>query len=78
MLPGIPPQVTNRSRRTKVFDWTVPISVGTKPAAIQGELVWVPEEDWEPLALLAGVAGLLAIIAVIILLIRRRGGREAW
>ncbi|HTU78975.1 MAG TPA: hypothetical protein VMF09_09475 [Solirubrobacteraceae bacterium] len=78
MLPGIPPQVTNRSRRTKIFDWTVPISVGAEPAAIHGELFWVPEEDWAPLALFAGLGGLVAIVAVIVVLVRRRGVSEAW
>ena len=78
MLPGIPPQVTNRSRRTKIFNWVVPISVGAERAAIHGELVWVPEEDWAPLVLFAGLAALLAIIAVIVVLVRRRGGGEAW
>ena len=29
-----PPQVTDEDRRTKVFDWRVPIEVGARPAAI--------------------------------------------
>ncbi|HTZ63318.1 MAG TPA: hypothetical protein VMB51_04385 [Solirubrobacteraceae bacterium] len=75
MLPGIPPQVKDRSKRTKIFDWTVPISVGSEQAAIDGELVWVPEEDWAPLAEFGGViAAALAVGAALLLRRRRRGG----
>jgi len=77
MLPGIPPQVKNRSKRTKVFDWTVPIRVGAQPAAVHGELVWVPDEDWAPLAAFAGVAALALAIALALLVRRRRAGGAA-
>ena len=38
---GVPPQVTDRSLRTEVFDYTVPIRVGGRPAALTGTLFWV-------------------------------------
>jgi len=76
MLQGIPPQVKDRSKRTKVFDWTVPIRVGAQPAAIHGELVWVPEEDWLPLVIL-GVFAASAVAVAAALIIRRRRRRRA-
>ena len=75
MLPGVPPQVKNRSQRTRIFDWTVPIQVGTQPAAVHGELVWVPDEDWAPLAAFAGVAALALAIALALVVRRRRAAR---
>ena len=92
MLPGIPPQVTNRSKRTKIFDWTVPISVGAHRGAVYGELLWVPEEDWTPLLVFGALVALVIASAVVVLLRRRRNrtrpgtgvgaaggsGEEAW
>ena len=72
MLQGIPPQVKDRSKRTKVFDWTVPIRVGAQPAAIHGELVWVPEEDWLPLVILAVFAASAVVVALALIIRRRR------
>ncbi len=74
MLPGIPPQVKNRSKRTKIFDWTVPIRVGSRPAAINGELVWVPEEDWAPLVVFGAVVVVALAVGAVVLLRRRRAG----
>ncbi len=44
MSPVTPPQVTDKSKRTKIFDWSVPIAVGAQRGAIDGELYWVPEK----------------------------------
>jgi hypothetical protein len=47
MAQGLPPQVKDKSKRTKVFDWTVPLRVGDRPAAIRGELRYRPKRfDW--------------------------------
>ena len=43
-----PPQVKDTSKRTKIFDWQVPIRVGDTPGAINGELFWVPESSAAP------------------------------
>jgi hypothetical protein len=37
-----PPQVKDEDKRTKVFDWRVPIEVGSQHAALTGSLFWVP------------------------------------
>ena len=33
----VPPQVKDEDKRTKVFDWRVPIRVGSQPAALTGD-----------------------------------------
>ena len=76
MLPGIPPQVTNRAKRTKIFDWSVPISVGTERGAVDGELEWVPDEDWTPLVVFGGLI-VVVIAGAALVLFRRRRNRRA-
>lgn len=41
MGKGVPPQVTDRSRRTEVFDYAIPIRVADRPAELTGTLFWV-------------------------------------
>ena len=38
----VPPQVKDEDKRTKVFDWRVPIRVGSQPAQLTGTLFWQP------------------------------------
>lgn len=83
MAHTVPPQVEDEGRRTKVFDWTVPLDVGGRPARLTGTLTWVGrQEDGFPLA--AGIA--FAVVALggagAVVLVRRRrstaSAREAW
>jgi hypothetical protein len=75
MSPVVPPQVKDQNKRTKVFDWQVPIQVGSRRGAVAGELFWVPESGSKAptgaiIALVAIVLlGLLAVLAA-----RRRAG----
>jgi hypothetical protein len=75
MSPVTPPQVKDKSKRTKIFDWSVPISVGTQKGAIDGELFWVPESSKAPTAAIVAliVLGILALAFVLIIRRRRRG-----
>jgi hypothetical protein len=85
MARTLPPQVKDESRRTKVFDWEVPIRLGAQRATISGSLTWVGRQGGGfPVAAavslaVAAIAG-LALVAVV----RRRrstgvhAGREAW
>ena len=87
--PQLPPQVKDRSRRTLIFDWTLPIEVGSVKGTVAGQLFWVPDGSKEPLGvILLGVAILVAGLLFVIFVRRRRaaGGagataaprREAW
>ena len=59
--PLLPPQVKDKSRRTLIFDWRVPIEVGTRKGAIAGQLFWTPESSKAPVA--AIVLGALIVVA---------------
>lgn len=86
MSHTLPPQVKDKGKKTKIFDYQVPISVGTHRAAIQGTLLWVGTGSGFPVAALVSliVVALLAIAGVVWR--RRRRGveetaastREAW
>jgi MYXO-CTERM domain-containing protein len=87
MAKGRPEKVRDPERRTRVFDWKVPLRVDGRAGAIAGRLDWVPQPDdgpppaaWYALAAL-GLAGAAAGVAVR----RRRRARgsadraeEAW
>jgi hypothetical protein len=68
-----PPQLKDKSVRTKIADWSVPIQVGGAPGAISGTLTWVPKPS-EPLPIGAifAFAALLILLCVAVFLIRRR------
>lgn len=84
-----PPAVKDPQRRTKVFDWDVPIRVGDRAGSVTGTLTWNgrPDDGFPLVAALAlaAVAGGGAALVVVVRRHRRRGGgdgpqrpREAW
>ena len=80
MERGTPPQVKDESVRTKIFDWRVPMTVGSAQVAAIGTLEWVPQESSSsssgPIVAL-GAAGVLALAAIAFLITRRRRPRPA-
>jgi MYXO-CTERM domain-containing protein len=76
MSQSLPPQVKDKSKRTKVFDYSIPLEVGGAPGAIKGTLVWQPEQSSAPVGMFVGL-GILALIAIggVALVRRRRAGR---
>ncbi|HXB16630.1 MAG TPA: hypothetical protein VNV44_12925 [Solirubrobacteraceae bacterium] len=82
MSPVTPPQVKDTSKRTKIFDWSVPIKVGDQTGAIRGELFWVPESSSAPTGLIVvSIVIVLGALATVVLVRRRRrpgaGGGDA-
>jgi hypothetical protein len=78
MSPATPPQVTDKGKRTKIFDWSVPISVGTQKGTIDGELFWVPESSKAPTgAIVALIVLTILALAFAVIMRRRRRGRPA-
>jgi hypothetical protein len=45
MSKSTPPQVKDEDKRTKVFDWKVPMTAGGQPATIRGDLYWQPASN---------------------------------
>jgi hypothetical protein len=87
MGQGTPPQVTDESVRTKVFDWSVPIEVGTERGAITGTLFWTPLPDGgAPLGAIIAGAAIVIVLCIVVAVVRYRrrsaGGprpeAEAW
>ncbi len=62
MSPSLPPQVKDQSKRTKIFDWQVPIAVGTRKGAVDGELFWTPESGSK-----TPLGAIIALVAVVLL-----------
>jgi hypothetical protein len=77
MSPVLPPQVKNKSKRTLIFNWKVPIAVGSTKGAIDGQLFWTPEDSKAPLAVI--IVGVAIVIAglLFVLFVRRRRARAA-
>lgn len=85
MAEGTPPQVTDEDRRTKVFDYEIPLRIDGRKGAVEGTLFWVgPADAAKTPFLLAGAAIVLLGGAAVLIARRRRGddeerpAREAW
>jgi hypothetical protein len=90
--PLLPPEVKDKSRRTLIFDWSVPIAVGSQTGAITGQLFWLPQSSSAPVAVIVVGALIVALGLAFVVLVRRRrrgaptaaaggagkGGSEAW
>jgi hypothetical protein len=73
MSPVPPSKVKNTSKRTWIFDWKVPIAVGSTKGAIDGELFWTPENSKaSPAVIILGVAIALGGLLFVLFVRRRR------
>jgi hypothetical protein len=77
-MSTIPPQqVTDKSKRTKVFDWKVPVQVGGTNGSVNGTLFWAGTGGGAPVGAYAGLA-LIALLGLgAVFLVRRRRGDAA-
>lgn len=72
MSPIPPASVKNKSTRTLIFDWKVPIEVGNTRGTIDGQLFWTPESSKAPLAAIVLGAAIVAGGVLFVLFVRRR------
>jgi hypothetical protein len=78
MSPALPPEVKDKGKRTKIFDWRVPIKVGTTPGTVDGQLFWVPEEGAKtPLAAIVALVVVVLAGLALVFVVRRRRRRRA-
>jgi hypothetical protein len=77
MARTLPPQVKDKSKRTKIFDYSIPLRIGTEPASAVGTLFWQGQPKGIPAGAIVGlvvvVLGSIAFVAVV----RRRRRRGA-
>ncbi len=72
MATTTPPQVKDTSRKTKVFDYEIPIRVEGRKGAIDGTLFWVGPANTSKTPFI--VAGIVLVLAggAFVLIVRRR------
>jgi hypothetical protein len=74
----VPPQVKDEDKRSKVFDWRVPIRVGPRSAALTGSLFWQPPTaSGVPAAAIVALVLLVVVTTVLFILTRRRRAKAA-
>ncbi len=72
MSPVTPPQVKDTSKRTKIFDWSVPISVGAQRGVVDGQLFWVPDSSKAPVAAIVALVAIVLLALGFVVWVRRR------
>jgi hypothetical protein len=77
MSPQTPPQVKNKDKLTKIFNWTVPISVGAQKGTVDGQLFWTPENSKAPVGAIVALVIVLLGSAGLVIVVRRRRRRSA-
>jgi hypothetical protein len=86
MSKSMPPQVKDKSKRTKVFDYAIPLAVGSQAGNIRGTLFWQPTSGGgAPVGAIAGLVALVVVGLGVVAIVRRRRtaadtveGAEAW
>ncbi len=77
MSPALPPAVKNQSKKTKIFDYQIPISVEGKKGDINGTLYWVgPANTSKTPFIVAGIAIVLIGGGLVLWMRRRRRGED--
>lgn len=75
MSEQTPPQVTDKSVETKVFDYGIPLRVDGEPVKAVGTLTWVGSDERFPIIPFI-VLGIVAVGGLVFLLLRRRGNGD--
>jgi hypothetical protein len=72
MAQSLPPQVKDKAKRTKVFDYSIPMQVGTRPVKAMGTLFWQPQSKGAPTGAIIALVVVVLANAVFVVVIRRR------
>lgn len=72
MSDGVPPQVSDESAVTKIFDYVIPVTVGGSPVSVAGTLTWVGSDSSVPAAALIALGALLLAAVAGALVVRHR------
>lgn len=72
MAKTVPPQVKDRSKRTKIFDWAVPLRVEQAPGTISGQLFWRGSAGGPPAGAYVALAAFVLFGGATVVVVRRR------
>lgn len=72
MTRTLPPQVRDRHRKTKIFDYRIPVQVGAGRASIAGTLYWLGESRGVPMPMWLALGALVLLSAALSVRVRRR------
>jgi hypothetical protein len=73
MAKTVPPQVKDKHKKTKIFDYKVPLKVNGSPAAIDGTLFWVgPQGGSFPIGAAIAFAVIALLLLALVVFVRRR------
>lgn len=72
MGTSTPKQVTNKSARTKIFDWQVPVHTASATGAIDGQLFWRGSSGGAPVGAFIGLALIVLLGGATVVFVRRR------
>jgi hypothetical protein len=75
MSPITPPQVKDKGKRTLIFHWSVPISVGPQKGVVDGQLFWVPDSSKAPVAAIVALVAIVLLALGFVVWVRRRRAR---
>jgi hypothetical protein len=73
---AVPPQVTDQHRKTKVYDYEIPLQIDGRKGAIDGTLYWAGTPNPSKLPFIVGGIAFLVVGGAIVLLLRRRRGSD--
>jgi len=70
--PTVPPQVKDKHKRTFIWNWTVPITVGDQRGSIAGQLFWTPSASTASIGAYLALGVLAALALVVARVVRSR------
>jgi hypothetical protein len=77
MAHSLPNQVKDQHKRTKIFDYSIPLSVNGKQAKLTGTLFWRGTPKGAPTGAIVALVALVLVSAAFVVVIRRRRSRPA-
>ena len=72
MGASTPKQVTDKSVRTKIFNWQVPVHTAAATGAIDGQLFWRGSSGGAPVGAFIGLALIILLGGASVVVVRRR------
>jgi hypothetical protein len=72
MSATTPTQVKDKSKRTRVFDWKVPVKTASASGSINGELFWRGSSGGAPFGAFIGLGAIVLLGLAMVGIVRRR------